>query len=70
MLLKVFLGGRGRGSDIVDLYLKNVNSGDSLKYVGEKQKIGHTEANLETVIQSVHISGVSTICMANSSGKR
>lgn len=66
----MFLGGEGRARDIVDLYVKNVHSDDSVKYVGEKQKIRHTEANSGTIIQSVHIFGISTICMANSSGKR
>ena len=47
----------------MDLCLRNINSGDSVKYIPEKQKLGHTEANPETVIQSVCVFGVSTTCM-------
>lgn len=60
MLFKFFFLG-GAGSNIINLYLRNSSSGDSVKYILEKQKMGHTEANPETVIQSVHIFGVSTI---------
>ena len=34
--------------DIMDLCLRNINSGDSVKYIPEKPKMGHTEANSET----------------------
>lgn len=46
-------------SEIMDLQLRNINSGDSGKQTLEKQKMGHPEANSETAIQSVHIFGVS-----------
>lgn len=63
MLFRFCLGGFLGGCDIMDLCLRNINSGDSVKYVLEKQKMGHTEANSETVIQSVCIFGVLTTCM-------
>lgn len=52
---------------IIDLYLRNIHSSDSVKYVLEKQKMGHIETNSETIIQPVHIFEISTICMGNSS---
>ena len=63
MLFRFCWGFFGGVCDIMDLCLRNINSGDSVKYIPEKPKMGHTEANSKTVIQSVCIFGVSTTCM-------